>query len=140
MARTSSLLLDTCAAIWLAQQAPMEPEAVEAIDGASDAGAAIRLSLITAWELGLLARSGRAAMAQPPAAIFRAFLQLPGVALEGLTAEILIDSSLLPAPIHGDPADRIIIATARALDLTIVTRDRLILEYAARGHVRALAC
>lgn len=140
MARTSSLLLDTCAAIWLAQQAPMEPAAVAAIDGASDAGAAIRLSLITAWELGLLAKSGRAAMALPPAAIFRAFLKLPGVVLEGLTAEILVDSSLLPVPIHGDPADRIIIATARILDLTIVTRDRLILDYAARGHVRALAC
>ncbi len=88
----------------------------------------------------MLAKSGRAAMAQTPAAIFRAFLRLPGVVLEDLTADILIDSSLLPTPIHGDPADRIIIATARALDLTIVTRDRLILDYAADGHVRALAC
>ena len=63
-----------------------------------------------------------------------------GVVLQGLTADILIDSSLLPGEIHGDPADRIIIATARALDLTVVTRDRHILDYAARGHVRALAC
>ncbi|MDB5540417.1 MAG: VapC toxin family domain ribonuclease [Devosia sp.] len=140
MARRNSLLLDTCAAIWLTQQSPMQPEAVEAIDEASDAGQPVRLSLITSWELGLLAKSGRAAMAQAPAVIFRAFLQLPGVMLEGLTPEILIDSSLLPTPVHGDPADRIIIATARALDLTIVTRDRLILDYAAHGHVRALAC
>lgn len=140
MARTNDLLLDTCAAIWLAQQSPMEPEAVAAIDEASDDGRPIRLSLITSWELGLLARSGRAAMAQAPGDIFRAFLRLPGVVLENLTADILIDSSLLPPPVHGDPADRILIATARTLDLTIVTRDRLILDYAARGHVRALAC
>ncbi len=140
MARKNDLLLDTCAAIWLSQQSRMEPEAVAAIDEASDDGRPIRLSLITSWELGLLAKSGRAAMAQTPAAIFRAFLRLPGVVLEDLTADILIDSSLLPTPIHGDPADRIIIATARALDLTIVTRDRLILDYAADGHVRALAC
>jgi PIN domain nuclease of toxin-antitoxin system len=35
---------------------------------------------------------------------------------------------------------RILIATARALDLTIVTRDEKILDYAEKGHVRVLAC
>jgi len=140
MARTSELLLDTCAAIWLSQGAEMEAQAVAAIDDAADRRRPIRLSLITAWELGLLAKSGRAAMSRPPAAIFAGFLDLPGIVLESLNAEILIDSSLLPNPIHGDPADRIIIATARALDLTIVTRGRHILDYASRGHVRALAC
>ena len=140
MAKRSELLLDTCAAIWIAQGAYLEPDALAAIDEAGEERRPIRLSLITAWELGLLAKSGRAAMALSPSAIFRAFLQLPGIVQQDLTADILIDSSLLPTPIHGDPADRIIIATARALDLTIVTRDRLILDYAAHGHVRALAC
>lgn len=140
MARMNDLLLDTCAAIWLAEQAAMRPEAVAAIDESGDRGRAIRLSLITSWELGLLAKSGRAAMARPPHIVFASFLRLPGIALEGLTAEVLIESSLLPGPIHGDPADRILIATARALDLTIVTRDRHILEYAAAGHVRAIEC
>ena len=136
----SELLLDTCAAIWLSQQARMTPEAVSAIDEAADQGLALRLSLITAWELGLLEKSGRAPMTRLPDAIFRSFLQLPGVILEGLTAEILINSSLLPGDVHGDPADRIIIATARALDLTVVTRDRHILDYADKGHVRAIEC
>lgn len=140
MAKPSNLLLDTCAAIWMAQGAHLEPDALAAIDRSGEEGRPIRLSLVTAWELGLLAKCGRAAMTQPPAAIFRAFLQLPGIVQQDLTADILIDSSLLPQPVHGDPADRIIIATARALDLTIVTRDRLILDYAAHGHVRALAC
>lgn len=140
MAKTSELLLDTCAAIWLSQQAKMTPGAVAAIDEASDRGLPLRLSLITAWELGLLERSGRAPMTRSPQAIFRSFLQLPGVTMEGLNADILIESSLLPGELHGDPADRIIIATARALDLTVVTRDRHILDYADKGHVRALAC
>jgi PIN domain nuclease of toxin-antitoxin system len=140
MAKRSDLLLDTCAAIWMTQGAHLESDALAAIDRSGEEGRPIRLSLITAWELGLLAKSGRAAMTQSPSAIFRAFLQLPGIVQQDLTADILIDSSLLPTPIHGDPADRIIIATARALDLTIVTRDRLILDYAAHGHVRALAC
>jgi PIN domain nuclease of toxin-antitoxin system len=140
MARRNELLLDTCAAIWLVQDAEMEADAVAAIDASAENDVPIRLSLITAWELGLLAKSGRAAMALAPAAIFRLFLELPGVALEGLTPDILIDSSMLPGPVHGDPADRILIATARALDLTIVTRDSAILDYSARGHVRALPC
>lgn len=140
MARMNDLLLDTCAAIWLTQQATMRPEAVAAIDGSGDRGRPIRLSLITSWELGLLAKSGRAAMARPPHEVFASFLRLPGIVIEELTAEILIESSLLPGAVHGDPADRILIATARALDLTIITRDRHILEYAEVGHVRALAC
>jgi PIN domain nuclease of toxin-antitoxin system len=138
--RTSDLLLDTCAAIWLAQGAFVEPAALEAMKEANEGNRPLRLSLISAWELGLLAKSGRAAMAAPPAAVFQAFLRLPGVQPQQLTAEILIDSSMLPGKIHGDPADRIIIATARSLDLTVVTRDRHILDYAAQGHVRALVC
>ena len=136
----TDLLLDTCAAIWMVQGAFMEPEALAAMKKANDERRPLRLSLITAWELGLLAKCGRTAIAAPPATAFHAMLGLRSVQAQQLTAEILIDSSLLPGEIHGDPADRIIIATARALDLTIVTRDRLILEYAATGHVRALRC
>lgn len=140
MTRTSDLLLDTCAAIWMAQGAFLEPVALEAMTRANEERRPLRLSLITAWELGLLARSGKAAMAATPQAVFAAFLNLPGVQAQPLTAEILIDSSLLPGQVHGDAADRILIATARALDLTIVTRDRNILDYAERGHVRAVPC
>ena len=46
-----------------------------------------------------------------------------------------VDSSFLPTPLHNDPADRILIATAREHDLTIITRDRAILAYGAAGHV-----
>jgi PIN domain nuclease of toxin-antitoxin system len=49
-------------------------------------------------------------------------------------------SSYLPAPVHNDPTDRIIIATAREHDLTIITRDRAILAYGAAGHVKTLVC
>jgi PIN domain nuclease of toxin-antitoxin system len=138
--RANDLLLDTCAAIWMAQGAFMEPAALEAMAQANEDGRPLRLSLITAWELGLLAKSGRVAMAAAPGAIFQSFLRLPGVQSQQLTAEILIDSSLLPGKVHGDPADRIIISTARTLDLMVVTRDRHILDYASQGYVRALPC
>ena len=68
-------------------------------------------------------------------------------AVKALDAEVLdaqlaalINSSFLPQPIHNDPTDGILIATAREHDLTIITRDQAILAYGAAGHVRTLAC
>jgi PIN domain nuclease of toxin-antitoxin system len=72
--------------------------------------------------------------------LFGEVLATEGVRIEPLSPEVLIDSSYLPGNLHRDPADRILIATARSLGLTIVTRDRIILDYADQGHVRALAC
>lgn len=133
-------LLDTCAMIWMAQDEVLSPAATEAIDDAFADGEGISISSITAWELGLLERRGRLPAAVPPLALFERFAALPAVRLEGLDPTILIDSSFLPGEFHNDPADRIIIATARALALTIVTRDKAILDYAKQGYVRALKC
>lgn len=57
-----------------------------------------------------------------------------------VTANIFIASCSLPQLLHKDPIDRILIATAREQNLTIITRDRAILSYGAAGHVRTLAC
>ena len=67
------------------------------------------------------------------------FLSNSGVRLTPLTPEIAIESSFLPR-LHSDPADRLLIATARALGAPIVTRDRRILAYARAGFVAAIAC
>jgi PIN domain nuclease of toxin-antitoxin system len=71
---------------------------------------------------------------------FREFARERGVQVIEATHEILVASSYLPAPLHNDPADRIIIATAREHDLTIITRDKAILAYGTAGHVKTLAC
>jgi PIN domain nuclease of toxin-antitoxin system len=46
----------------------------------------------------------------------------------------------LPSQLHDDPVDRILVATARIEGLTLVTRDRALLDYATQGHLRALPC
>lgn len=51
-----------------------------------------------------------------------------------MTRPILVESCRLPQPFHGDPADQIIVATAREHDATIVTKDRQIVSY---PHVRS---
>ena len=54
-----------------------------------------------------------------------------------MTPEIAVESTCLPGELHGDPADRIIAATARELGATLVTADRKLLDYAAAGYLRA---
>jgi len=137
---TEGLLLDTCAVIWAATDAPFDPDASEAIATARKVGAVVGVSPITAWELGLLAARGRMPAAQKPADLFEDIVGLAGISLQLLTPSILIDSSFLPGQFHDDPADRIIVSTARALELTVVTRDRAILDYARQGYVLALPC
>lgn len=137
---TGSLLLDTCAIIWIALNEPIKPEAKAAVNAAFAADEKVRVSPISAWELGLLSSKGRLPTSRPPLSMFGEVVANAGVWVEALSPEVLIESSFLPGQLHNDPADRILIATARALDLTLVTRDRAILDYAMLGHVRALSC
>jgi PIN domain nuclease of toxin-antitoxin system len=57
-----------------------------------------------------------------------------------LTPEIAIAAAWLPDPLHGDPADRLLIATARDLAVPMITRDAKILDYARQGHIQAVLC
>jgi len=134
------LLLDTCAAIWLAEDAPLSDAAVTALDTAADRGEKLYVSPWTAWEIGMLSARGRLSLSVSPQHWFRRLLAVPLVTLADLNADILIASSYLPADRLRDPADRIVVATAREMGLTLLTRDRLILDYAAKGHVAAIAC
>lgn len=95
---------------------------------------------MSAWEIGMLIARGRLPTTKTASSWFGDFIMNGRVSVEAATPEILIASSYLPIPIHNDPTDRILIATAREHDLTIITRDRAILAYGAAGHVRTLAC
>ncbi len=135
----SAVLLDTCAVIFVANGEQIDRKARAVILRAA-AGDGLLLSPVSAWEIGLLA-ARRGMRFQPDAkAWFQDFAAREGVRIATLSAEAAIDSSFLPAPIHGDPADRLLIATARELGVPIVTRDRAILAYAASGNVKAVEC
>lgn len=136
----TALLLDTCAAIWLAQDEPVAPAVTQAIDQAAKDGVPVFVSPMSAWEIGLLNARGRLVMSMSPLAWFDALLAVPGIELADLTPRVLIASSFLPGDPPKDPADRIIATTARELGLQLVTRDRLLLDYAEQGHIQALAC
>jgi PIN domain nuclease of toxin-antitoxin system len=135
-----SLLLDTCAAIWITENEELAEEAVQAMDDAYRAGSAVFVSPITAWERALLSAKGRLRSPVQPLAWFERLVRDAQLTIAALTPSMMVDAWFLPGSLHNDPADRILIATARTLDLTLVTRDRPILDYADKGHVRAIAC
>jgi PIN domain nuclease of toxin-antitoxin system len=133
------LLLDTCAAIWLAEGQPMKAPSVAAIER-SVADGDVHVSPVTAWEIGMLCAASRLVVRPSPQDWFARLLERPGVQLAPLTPEVAIEASFLPGKPHGDPADRLLVATARHLGATLVTRDRRILDYSASGNVKAMAC
>lgn len=140
MSEARPLLLDTHTAVWITEGLPIASAATAAIDAAYRAGGTIFISAITAWEVGLLVARNRIALSARPERWFRKVLAIPGVKLADLTPDILIESSFLPGDPPRDPADRIIIATARDIGATLVTRDRLLLKYGENGRINALAC
>jgi len=131
----SDLLLDTCALLWLADGAEMTKASREAV-----ASRNLHVSPISAWEIANLVRKSRIAFTLPVANWFRQTTGKMAATTPQLSVDILTNSCALPGAPPDDPADRIIIATAREADMTIVTRDSLILDYSRAGHVRALAC
>jgi PIN domain nuclease of toxin-antitoxin system len=134
------LLLDTCAVIWLAEMQKLAPAAVEALNDAKDTGATSYISPITGWEIGMLASRDRLKLLITPQRWFARLLEAPGVRLASMSTDLLITASFLPGKPPRDPADRIMIATARDYGCTLMTRDRLLLDYGEQGHVRVLAC
>jgi PIN domain nuclease of toxin-antitoxin system len=133
-------LLDTCAVIWITENAWIEPEAVAALDGANEAGATTYISPITAWEIGMLASRDRLRLLITPQRWFARLFEVPNVRLADMPPDLLMAASFLPGKPPRDPVDRIIAATAREYGLTLLTRDRALLDYGEQEHLRVLAC
>jgi PIN domain nuclease of toxin-antitoxin system len=137
---TNDILLDTCAAIWISEDAQLSQTAVDALDNAFDRGKDIYVSPFTAWEIGMLVSRGRISSVVSPEIWFQNLMAQPMTKSAPLLPEILIASSYLPGIPPRDPADRIMIATARHYNFTLMTRDNKIADYAEDGHVRVLMC
>jgi PIN domain nuclease of toxin-antitoxin system len=136
MTRTRGVLLDTHTVLWLMNGDALADEALNAIN---EAGNATFVSPISAWEIATLVRKNRIALTTAPLRWFENMLGT-GVELALLSPEVLVGSVLLPGSPPSDPADRMLIETARQEDLTLITRDRSILDYGELGHVRTARC
>ena len=133
------ILLDTHVWLWLNAGSPdLSTETRETINGAAAAGT-LRIAAISLWEVALLASRGRIVLGKSIGLWLEEALADPGPDIDPLSPQIAVESYALPDVFHRDPADRLIVATARVANATLMTRDRRILDYAARGHLTAVA-
>lgn len=132
------IVLDTHVLIWFVQgNDRLGPIAVQLVRDAAPKEAAI-VSTITFWEIAMLSRRGRLGLRQSAEDWLDEFCVRSNSLVSEVSREIAITAGGLSEDIHGDPADRIIIATAIHHGCPVLTADRAILGYAALGHVRAI--
>jgi PIN domain nuclease of toxin-antitoxin system len=98
----------------------------------------LAVSAVSVWEIAQLEAAGRIDLEMDVRTWVSRALAFPGVRLKGLMPSVAIESTRLPGELHRDPADRILIATARLSASALVTSDERILEYAKQGHVRVV--
>jgi PIN domain nuclease of toxin-antitoxin system len=93
---------------------------------------------MSAWELAMLVDKGRLTLATDVGDWIDASREPPGVRIVDVTPDIAVDGAKLPGFLHGDPSDRIIVATARSLGATMLTCDDRIVRYGASGNLRVI--
>jgi PIN domain nuclease of toxin-antitoxin system len=132
------LVLDTHVWIWLMEGSPkLKPAVRRRIEEGSQNGL-LQISAISVWEVAMLETKGRITLMEECNIWIRNSLSAPGISLVPVSPDIAVDSTRLPGVFHGDPADRIIIATARACGGLLVTADKAIQRFARQGHVHVL--
>ena len=89
----------------------------------------IGICSFSCWEIAKLVQADRLRLPVDLSECFEPFLQYPGTVLLDLTPAIAIESNRLPGDFHRDPADQIVVATARLHQCSLVTSDNRIRRY-----------
>ena len=87
------------------------------------------VSIISCWEVAKLVENGRIGFQCPVEEWLEKALVYPGVHLLELTPRIVVEATQLPGLFHRDPADQLIVATARVWNIPLFTLDEKILKY-----------
>ena len=133
------ILLDTHALVWLIEgNSKLSQIARNEIQAAASLNHLL-ISAITPWEIGLLVSKKRIDLHTDALSWMNRVLNFPGIHLSPLLPAIAIASSNLPFEMHADPADRILVATARHHGATLITADELLLRHGAEGRFRCLS-
>ena len=118
-----NVLLDTCALLALAR-GELPKRAANALRKAAEAN----VSVVTPWEVAIKVAGGRLKLREPPLRWFSRMVEKHDLREMPLDAQIVCAAAALP-PLHRDPFDRVIVAVARAQELTVLTSDENISRY-----------
>jgi len=128
-------MLDTHTWIWWHMNPQKLSQKVKRIVGNTDRYDELLLSAISPWEFSKLLEKKKIGISCDPEDWINSALDMPKFRLIPLSPVLAYRSTVLPQPFHSDPADQIIVATAREENATILTKDERILTY---KNVRSL--
>jgi PIN domain nuclease of toxin-antitoxin system len=122
-------VLDTCAWLWLSAAPRKLSRTARALVQRERRRGGLIVSVFSVWEIAKLVQKGKLQFSVPHREWLAAAMQAEGITMYPLTPEVCMESTELPGVFHGDPADQIIVATARLLSAPVVTSDRRIRDY-----------
>ena len=122
-------LLDTHTWIWWHMRPQNLSKKVLSLIGDTGKYSELLLSAISPWEFSKLLEKGRLGISCDPEDWIESALDMPKLRFVPLSPVIAYRSTVLPQPFHNDPADQIIVATAREENATILTKDERVLSY-----------
>lgn len=122
-------ILDTHTWIWWHMNPQKLSQKVKKIVGNEQRYDEMLLSAISPWEFSKLIEKKRIGISLDPMDWINRALEMPKLRLVPLSPALAYRSTVLPQPFHDDPADQMIVATAREENATLLTKDERILAY-----------
>ncbi len=136
----NGLLLDTHAWIWYIEGSDEISKSTRKVISNALHDNQAYIAAISLWEIGMLDKKQRIIFEMPVLEWLNKSIAMTHIRTQPISPAIAIESCHLPGQFHEDPADRLIVATARVEALTLVTRDKRILAYSQHKYVSAIKC
>ncbi len=134
----TSLVLDTHVLLWSLLKPEELSRGIKQKIAAAQSENKLVISSISLWEIAMLSHKKRINIYEPIKTFLGSISDIDGLVVKDISFEIAAESATLSDDFHGDPADRIIVATTKILGATLLTRDQKILSWAKFGHIKCL--
>ncbi len=135
---TDKIILDTHILIWSLLTPDNLSEPIKQIISKSQDNNNLFISSISLWEIAMLIERKRINLYERTSNFLNSIANIDGLNLIQINANIATESVALPGNFNSDPADCIIIASAREIAGTLITRDNKIIEWAQQGFIKLL--
>ena len=132
------IVLDTHIMLWSLLQPEELSEDIKRVIRTAQENRELLLCSISLWEIAMLNFKKRINIYEPVKDFLKSITNIDGLLVKDISAEISAESVMLMDNFHGDPADRIIVATTKIYGATLITRDKKIITWANFGHIKSL--
>jgi PIN domain nuclease of toxin-antitoxin system len=138
LSMNNPIVLDTHILLWsLLQPEELQENIRQRITVAQENNQLLVCS-ISLWEIAMLKSKRRINIYEPTRDFLESITNIDGLSVKDISTEVAAESVQLMDDFHGDPADRIIVATAKCHGATLLTRDQKILTWANLGNIKSL--